>query len=465
MSRQAQRRIVLVTSNGLGLGHLSRAIAIALAIGDRAEVTMFTFSRGLPLTAQFGIRGEFCPGQSSPWIRRGRWNEYVEERFGLFVDEIRPDVVLFDGVAPYNGVINALRKRPSISAGWLRRGMWLSGPSAEQLVKSPAFDFIVEPGDIAGEADTGPTAGLASIEVPPVSLLEVVAPLNRRDAAAALGLDPDRPALLCGIGSGQPTDPVDARDAALERVLRNERWQVGLVTSPLADRYPDQPAGAVRLEGVYPLARYLNAFDAAISAAGYNSVHELVPARVPTLFVPKSTTRTDDQVARATLLARRRLALIAPEDDLEEIGRRIDDLLGDTRADLAENLRLVPDSAMVGGAAAVADLLTSSTPVGVRETGSSPWRQPGPKGMVRRILTPGGVEWVQRLVGRAPPRQSVGPVSLDPKDGSTPLLITSDPQAVSRSGDQPVEHLMEGASPGYRTAREDLIHRFYEMAR
>ena len=117
MSERARGRVVLVTSNGWGLGHLSRELAIALAIGERAEVIMFSFSRGLPLAAQFGFRGEFCPGPDSPWVPYARWNRYVERRFELFLDETRPDVVMFDGVAPYIGVINALRRRPAISAG------------------------------------------------------------------------------------------------------------------------------------------------------------------------------------------------------------------------------------------------------------------------------------------------------------------------------------------------------------
>ena len=460
-------RIALVTSNGWGLGHLSREIAIALAIGSRAEVTMFTFSRGLPLAARFGLEGEFCPSHTSRWITAERWDRYVERRFEIFISEVNPDVVLFDGVAPYLGVINALRRHPSVSAGWLRRGMWLRGTNDGQLAKTGAFDFVVEPGDIAAAADQGPTATMAAIRVPPVSLLEVVPTLGRDEASAALGLDPGKPTLLFALGSGQPGDALDARQAALRQALRHGDWQVGVVTSPLTEPTPDDVGASdgKQIVGVYPLVRYLSAFDAAISGAGYNSVHELIPARVPTLFVPKSASRTDNQVARASFLADRGLALTARDDDLDEVAIQVENLLGDAGVGLMERLEEMREDEVMGGADEVARVLTSSPPTGARETGEDDWRQPGIKGLLKRVIPPKGVVVVQRVLGKAPPRTPGGTVSLDPNDGVTHLLVSEDPLDVARSGHQPVEHMLAGASSSYRRARRNLISEFYDLVR
>jgi hypothetical protein len=470
VSGDVTRRIVLVTSNGWGLGHLSREIAIALAIEDRAEVTMFSFSRGLPLAARFGIKGEYCAGPDSPWIPPQRWNKYVERRFELFLDEVLPEVVLFDGVAPYLGVINALRRRPAISAGWLRRGMWRVGPTDGQLAKSTAFDFIIEPGDIAAEADTGPTSNLPAMRVPPVSLLEVVPALDRTEAATALGLDPKRPALLLGLGLGLPGDPVDARRAVIERALQHSQWQVGFIRSPLAvrssDPYEDRAerdTNLVPIDGVYPLIRYLAAFDAAINAAGYNSVHELIPARVPTLFIPKLASRTDDQTTRAAFLERRGLALIAPQHDLAAIERQVDNLLGDARSGLIERLDELPEEQLAGGAAAVADILIADPPVGIRETGTAEWRQPGLKGMVKRVISPSGVRLVQQILGRTPPSPPRDTENLDTARGSDDLLVSDDLESVSLSSRRPVEHVLQGASSAYRDARHGLNQEFYDL--
>lgn len=463
MSDRSLPRITLVSSNGRGLGHLSREIAITLAIGDRAEVTMFTFSRGLHLASRFGVEGEFCPGPASAWLPWERWDEYVNKRFELFLNEVRPDVVLFDGVAPYLGVINALRGRPSISAGWLRRGMWLKGPNNNQLEKTTAFDFVIEPGDLASAADRGPTSSLEAIRVPPVSLLEVVPPLGRNEASEALGLDPNRQTLLFALGPDRPIAGTDVRHAALERVLRHADWQVGIVTSPLAERKDEGLERGVALNGVYPLASHLSAFDAAISAAGYNSVHELIASRMPTLFIPNSTTGTDNQVARAKFLADRRLALVAPDDNANAVQRQVEYLLRKGTGDLRKNLEASTDIQVIGGATEVASILTSAPPVGIRQTGTGEWRQPGIRGFAKRAIGPAGVERVRRVLRRSPLHPRGRRVSLEPDHADTHLLITDDPADVARSEHQPVEHILEGASSSYRQARRNLIDEFYDL--
>jgi UDP:flavonoid glycosyltransferase YjiC (YdhE family) len=465
VSSNERRHVTLVTSNGWGLGHLSRQLAVALAVGERADVTMFSFSRGLPLAEQFGIRSEYCPSHNSPWVPRERWNKYVESRFDALLSEVGTDVVLFDGVAPYPGIINALLDFPSISAGWLRRGMWLKGRREVQLTKSSAFDFVIEPGDIASAADHGPTAHLDSIRVPPVTLLEVIPMLGRNEAATGLGLDPGRPALLFGFGSGQPGDAVDARQAALEQALRHSDWQVGVVSSPLSSANPAGLSDGVALQGVYPLMRYLAAFDAAVSAAGYNSVHELVPAGIPSLFVPKSASQTDDQVARASYLADQDMALAAADHDLDQVRGQVDRLLGPDRDRLRTALAAQPRDTMLGGAQAVADILTNSPPTGVRETGRDEWRQPGVKGFVKRAIGPKGVELVQRSLGRVPrqpPRNTVS-LSPSPRDDVTQLIISQHLDDVTRSDNQPVEHVLAGTSSAYMNTRRELIDEFYEV--
>ena len=465
MNGNDRPRVTLVTSNGWGLGHLSRAIAIAIAIGERADVTMFSFSRGLPLASRFGTRGEFCPGPISTWIPQERWNEYVLRRFELFLSEVEADVVLFDGVAPYLGVINALSEHPAISAGWLRRGMWQRSRTEAQLTKSSDFDFVIEPGDLASEVDQGPTSQLEAIRVAPVSLLEVIPLLDREEAASELGLDPVKPTLLFAVGSGQPGETEEVRRAALERALGHDAWQVGVVKSPLSTRELDEAPGVVELEGVYPLMRYLAAFDAAISAAGYNSVHELIPAGVPTLLVPKSASNTDDQMTRASFLAGRGLALMAEDDDLDGVRRQVDSLLSDGGERLRASLADHEEQAMTGGAHEIADTLTSSPPTRIRKTApAEEEHRPWFKGSLKRAIGPRGVELVQRALGREPemPRRAV--VSLNGDDAGIPrLVVTSDLEAVARSAEHPVEHILPGATAGYEELRHSLIKEFYEV--
>ena len=68
----------------------------------------------------------------------------------------------------------------------------------------------------------------------------------------------------------------------------------------------------------FPLAQVLHAFDASVCATGYNGVHELLPAQVPTVFV-SNIRGTDDQEARAQWCHDMGFALRANQADLKSI--------------------------------------------------------------------------------------------------------------------------------------------------
>jgi predicted glycosyltransferase len=60
---------------------------------------------------------------------------------------------------------------------------------------------------------------------------------------------------------------------------------------------------------VYPIHRYIAAFDGVITAAGYNSYHELMlDSNIPVLFLPVERIGLDDQVSRAQYATRQGLA-------------------------------------------------------------------------------------------------------------------------------------------------------------
>ena len=65
-------------------------------------------------------------------------------------------------------------------------------------------------------------------------------------------------------------------------------------------------------------ADVLSAFDAAVCAAGYNSVHEVIPAGLPILFIANNRS-TDYQRSRARYCAEIGLTLYAETESLEDI--------------------------------------------------------------------------------------------------------------------------------------------------
>jgi hypothetical protein len=94
----------------------------------------------------------------------------------------------------------------------------------------------------------------------------------------------------------------------------------------------------------FPLANVLHAFDAGICATGYNGVHELLPAQVPTVFV-SNIRGTDDQEARAKWCNDFGFALRADQANLADITEKVK-MLQDpvVRKDLSDKCAELPNT-------------------------------------------------------------------------------------------------------------------------
>jgi UDP:flavonoid glycosyltransferase YjiC (YdhE family) len=104
---------------------------------------------------------------------------------------------------------------------------------------------------------------------------------------------------------------------------------------------PDQ--AEPRVLRVFPSSRYLQAFDAVISAVGYNSFHELMYAGVPSLLVPNEHPMMDDQAARAEHAQRMGWALALRVADVYGLDEQLDRLLDPAeRAAMREAMALLP---------------------------------------------------------------------------------------------------------------------------
>ena len=457
------------------MGHLARQLAIAKAAKDRAKVTLFSLSAALPTATSEGVAGEYCPGPDRDWMPAPDWPQYLSRRLEALVEEVSADVVVFDGVAPYRGVTLAARRLRDTAFVWFRRGMWQQGVNDGQLWKSGLFDLIIEPGDLASEADPGPTARLDALRVSPVSLLEVIDLPNRRQAAEDLGLDASERNLLLTLGTGRLGDVSSPGAVILESILAESDWQVCIATSAVAQSSVPyvRDARVSELRGVFPLARYLNAFDAVVSAAGYNAVHEYLPAGLPTLLIPNRLTRTDDQVTRASFLAERGLALVVEGESEEQMSSQVTRLLDEpTRADLKAALDRVPLTQKTGGAAQTADELIGLASVFAPQPVSPVKRvlemRDEMKESLKRQLGVEGTNRIRRLLGR-PPIESSERLRVTMGEsvdaGMRRLLFTDKPDVKMLLGHDVIEHLLAGSSSGYRVARELIADRQYDIVR
>ena len=304
------------------MGHLARASAIALALKPIANPIIVSMAGGIAEISEYmGIRTEYIPGRDRDWMTRDLWDQYLRDRLVALVEETDAKLISFDGVVPYPGVIAAKVKAPHISLVWVRRGLWQKKPQRFVLgLQSAMMDYIVEPGDIARSYDHGPTSKRKDAQLTsPVSLFQKDTALSREESRKILGLDPDRPAVLVQLGTGD-SDVNEKMTAALAGLIGWKDLQVVLTKKPIDKDANSLAPGGLDLKVVryFPLAQVLRAFDAGVCATGYNGVHELLPAQIPTVFV-SNIRGTDDQEARAKWCHDFGFALRADQADLADI--------------------------------------------------------------------------------------------------------------------------------------------------
>ena len=458
--------IILATSNGVGMGHLARASAVALALKDVANPIIVSMAGGIAEIPSFmGIRCEYIPGRDRLWMSREKWDKYLRDRLLALVEETGAKVLSFDGVVPYPGVIAAKNSHPSLKLVWVRRGLWQKKPQRFILgLQAAMMDVIIEPGDIARSYDFGPTSQRKdAVLTSPVSLFRREDALSRDDARRALGLDLNRPVALVQLGTGD-SDVNHKMEAALEGLIGWKDLQVILTKAPIdKDGKSLAPAGLdIKTVRYFPLAQVLHAFDAGICATGYNGVHELLPAQVPTVFV-SNIRGTDDQEARARWCHDFGYALRADQSDLNEITatvKKLQDPL--VRAQLSAQCANLPDTT---GGAEIAEILCK---LAIAEKSTHAKDLTFKRLMLQDHFNRGlrhvanlGIRRIALVYRRFYPHKILEIVKQAPPifgDSTKPEelreLITSSNR---------FEHLISGSSPAYLIRRKEIAQEAYGM--
>lgn len=353
-------RVLYFTSNGVGMGHLTRCMASARRLSPAVEPVIVTMSKAFGAVRDEGMLVEYLCYFRALDIPHSVWTAKLSDELADILDYYAPEVFVFDGNLPYRGMLAALDLRPEMWRVWQRRPLWRPEAGAEYLELSREFDVVIEPGELAAPVDRGPTVEFrdGTMKVAPVRFLDEDEALTRPAARAILGLDPDRPALLMQLGAGNNfdfrsaaqmvfdlTEPLLGQRPDLQVVFA--RWRISQTALPLPPH--------VRLLDTFPISRHLKAFDLAVASAGYNTFHENIAAGLPTLFVANDHPEQDEQWLRADYAALRGLALAARSDDIHALRRGLETLLRPgTRARITAAC-----SALVGpnGAAATARFL------------------------------------------------------------------------------------------------------------
>jgi UDP:flavonoid glycosyltransferase YjiC (YdhE family) len=304
--------VVFYPTNGVGLGHVTRLLAVARRLGPEREPVFFTPCHALAVIEHAGFRTEYVPEPLHDETAPHDHARAMAPRLLAALRHYRPAAVVFDGNVPREALLAACTEADGTPTIWVRRGMWRADPAlARHLALSRFFDAVIEPGDVAAQVDEGVTARAedAPVAVPPVMLLDRGDVLEPLAARRALGLAADRPAALVQLGSGNNNDIERHLDHVVEAA---GRLGIQLVVAEWLIQHNPVRRRGVRYLSAFPNARYFRAFDFAVSAAGYNSFHELLHHGLPCIFLPNDNQKVDDQRARAAFAEREGAAVCVP---------------------------------------------------------------------------------------------------------------------------------------------------------
>ena len=430
--------ILFLSSNGTGLGHLTRSMAIARRLDSALEPIFFTLSGAAPVVAQQGFDVEFAASYATPTAGSDwRWSRRLRGRLRATMRDADPRVLVFDGAHPYQALIDAMPSVPDAHRVWCRRPMWKPGSNFGALERTRFFDHVLEPGEFAASEDRGATVSLQGDAhcVDPIVFCDETELLERAAAERELGIEPGAVNVLVQLGQGD-----EVRDASA-RCLRHLAGREGVRVAALRSHLTvmdDVPSGVIELESTYPMSRYLRAFDATVSAAGYNAYHELIRFGVPSLFVPMRR-QTDDQHARARFAEARGVGrgTEGPADPALE--SKLDDLL-DPGARTAMRDALAEQRPENGAGPAAEWLAELAGTERVRKPGTKRWKRYAahPVASARAAApfaarVPGALGRIaHQTVTRPKARVLIDAQGLEPADVERLL-----PEALARSGVEP----------------------------
>lgn len=322
--------ILFIATNGAGLGHLTRCLAIARKIKKnypQKEIIFLTTSLALTVINREGFAAYCLPSQMTVKnVSTAQWNAMLKQMLMNLMDMYQFETIVFDGATPYASISAAMSEKDSLVKVWVKRG----GEKSEEIAKArleleKKFDYIVIPGErgIKKRKDDGQHR-----YVEPIIMLDKEDLWSRKEVRKYLKVPEDKKLIYIQLGAGNINDI----DSDINRIIMELR-KYDNVVMVLGESMIGQELKIIEDDIIiikdYPNAKYFNGFDFAVSACGYNSFQEMVHFGVPTIFIPNMNTKTDDQYGRAMFVEK------------QEIGRVITDL---SAAELANAVSQMMDS-------------------------------------------------------------------------------------------------------------------------
>lgn len=352
--------VVMFPTNGVGFGHFTRLLAIAKRMKKQdstLEVVFFSTMPTMHLLKEHGILGYRLPGRKEyNETSASEWNAMVEENLALVFAAHRPSMFVFDGAYPYRGMLNAIKGRSGLKKIWVRRGTFKKNATNIPVDSLVHFDHVVRP------KDSVPTdisrEVLHDVEVShcePIVFLDENELMPREDALSRLGIRQNMFVVYIQLGAGNINSIGSIVTQCLDILSQKKNVHVVIGESMIGSRLSIK-GDRVQVLRDYPNSWYFNGFDVSIIAGGYNSFHEVVHHKLPSICIPNTKTGMDDQLARANVAGSAGAMIVLDDPEPESLADAITRILDPAHRDHMK--KAMAELNRPNGAAEVADFFT-----------------------------------------------------------------------------------------------------------
>ncbi|MBF0705628.1 hypothetical protein IQ283_03335 [Alkalihalobacillus hwajinpoensis] len=295
--------ILFVPTNGAGLGHLTRLLAIARRvkrIEPSKKIIFHTTSSAMHLILQEGFLGYHLPSKMlfPKEMSAKQWNAMLRDHLETVISIHQPETIVFDGAFPYAGLVASMRKKDGLRKIWVKRGQHKEGKAELVESKEAEFDEVYVPGEAGGENSMRKEGMKTYCE--PVLYLDREELKDRESVRRQWNIPEGMKMVYVQLGAGKINDIHSTISILLNELLKRDDVFVVIGESIIGNRMDLKMDRVLTLRD-YPNSIYFNAFDLIVTATGYNTFHEVMYFGVPSILIPNENTKTDDQVARAMI--------------------------------------------------------------------------------------------------------------------------------------------------------------------
>ena len=358
-------RFLFYASNGLGIGHLSRLLNVAQSLSKEApssEILFLTQSEAAPFPEANPFYAIRLPGRNRARTGGLTAKSYLQTIRPLILQAVAsfdPHVLVTDTFPEGPEKELAPTMEWPIHKAFIFREQHVRRAEDPYLYQSlRRYHRILVPHDtnsipLPSFLKNDPRLRWTGPILPADPLL------SREEARERLGIPENRETLLLSFGGGgDPEGKQRAKEIAT--FLRGKNRSFFYAAGPLSRSLPEGIHAGEWLP-LWPIRPYLRAFDGTIASGGYNTVHELLEAGVPS-FLCDFPRILDPQADRIDRLAREGRVMTHSGRTLPELLVALETFL-EKREVLSDSLQKLPTPTYPGAETAariLLDILQSS---------------------------------------------------------------------------------------------------------